>query len=86
MIIIILLLVSASCFLLAPLVAGVKSSDTKMFKEKYEQALKDGNKADALEFGRKYFRNIRWSTGYNITIYDEQRIQNDINVYCNKQK
>ena len=61
---------------------GVNEEDTKIAKQNYEKALKDKDKAEAVKWGRVYFGNLRWSTGYRVTIYDEQRIQNDINAHC----
>lgn len=80
--IIFLLLVAVICFGGARLLSGNSSSKTKIYKENYEKSLKQGDRVSALEWGRKYFASLRWMNGYVVTIYDEQRIQNDINVHC----
>ena len=77
-----LFLVAALCFWLAPKLAGVSNEGTTLAKTNYEKALKEGNRIDALTWGRKYYESLRWHNGYRLTIYDEQRIQNDINVHC----
>ena len=77
-----LFILAALCFWLAPKVAGVSSKGTALAKANYEAALKRGDRVEALKWGREYFRSLRWHNGYLLTIYDEQRIQNDINVYC----
>jgi hypothetical protein len=41
----------------------------------YDEAIKSGNKAQALDAGRKYHAFIR---GGSLTIYDEQAITNDL--------
>jgi hypothetical protein len=79
---IILLVIAGLCFWLAPKVAGVTEEGTNLAKANYEKALKEGNRIDALNWGRKYFESLRWHNGYRLTIYDEQRIQNDISVHC----
>jgi hypothetical protein len=61
---------------------GVNEEDTKIAKQNYEKALKDKDKVEAVKWGRVYFGNLRWMNGYRVTIYDEQRIQNDINAHC----
>ena len=81
--ILILFLLSALCFWLAPKVAGITPEKTALAKENYEVALKKGDRVEALKWGREYFESLRWHNGYRLTIYDEQHIQNDINVYCN---
>lgn len=43
----------------------------------YHQALKDGNRALALELGRHYYSLMRDG---NLTIYDEQAITNDLST------
>jgi len=60
----------------------VSEKDTNTAKVNYEKALKEGNRVDALNWGRKYYESLRWHNGFRLTIYDEQRIQNDINVHC----
>jgi hypothetical protein len=80
--ILILLVIACLCFLGSRLLAGVSGDKTSVAKENYEKALSNGNRIDALKWGREYFASLRWHNGYNLTIYDEQRIQNDINVHC----
>ena len=80
--IIFLFLVAALCFWGAKAIAGVTTEGTNLAKTNYEKALNEGNKPEALKWGRKYYESLRWHNGYRLTIYDEQRIQNDINVYC----
>lgn len=82
--IIFFLFVAVICFYLARKVSGVSSESTESYKQKYRKALDDGNKKLALEYGRKYYQSLRWHNGYRLTIYDEQKIQNDISVYCGK--
>jgi hypothetical protein len=77
-----LLIIALVCFWLAPKLAGVSNESTELAKTNYEKALKEGNRIDALTWGRKYYEGLRWHNGYRLTIYDEQRIQNDINVHC----
>jgi hypothetical protein len=77
-------IIAALCFWLAPIIAGVTPEKTEAAKENYEKALRDGDKQEALKWGRTYFESLRWHNGYNLTIYDEQRIQNDISVHCNQ--
>jgi hypothetical protein len=78
----ILLVIASVCFLGSRLLAGVSDTKTTEAKQNYETALKNGNRMEALKWGRIYFASLRWHNGYNLTIYDEQRIQNDINVHC----
>lgn len=47
-------------------------------KEDYETALQNGNKREALEKGRAYYRSLRFFG--RLTIYDEQAITNDVNA------
>lgn len=47
-------------------------------KQGYEQALKDGNKRLALEYGRSYYGKLRRDG--KPTIYDEMKIANDLSV------
>lgn len=54
-----------------------KSKRIQELKEKYEQALNSGNKREAIIAGRKYYS---W-----LDIYDEQRIQNDLLCFLNKE-
>ena len=48
----------------------------KEIKEAYENALKNKNKSLALKLGREYYSSLR--ADGNLTIYDEQAIQNDL--------
>ena len=70
------------CFWVAPKLVGVTPEKTATAKQNYEKALSEGNRAEALKWGREYFAALRWSNGYRLTIYDEQRIQNDISAHC----
>ena len=45
-----------------------------IFKEKYDEALRSGDKRKALEQGRLYYKSMRGK----LSIYDEQAISNDI--------
>lgn len=47
-------------------------------KEKYEEAIRSGNKQKALELGRKYYASLRFNG--RPTIYDEQAITNDLST------
>ena len=80
--VIFLLLIATVCFVSARLLAGVNSKDTEIARLNYIKALQNKNKAEAVKWGRVYFGNLRWMNGYCVTIYDEQRIQNDINANC----
>lgn len=77
-----LLIVAALCFWGSKALSGVSKEGTELAKKNYEKALKEGNRIDALTWGRKYYESLRWNNGYRLTIYDEQKIQNDINVFC----
>ena len=46
-------------------------------KNQYDKAIRDGNKALALELGRSYYSKLR---GGNLSIYDEQAITNDLST------
>ena len=46
-------------------------------KNQYDKAIRDGNKALALELGRNYYSKLR---GGNLSIYDEQAITNDLST------
>ena len=46
-------------------------------KERYDQALTDGDKALALSLGRAYYSRLR---GGRLSIYDEQAITNDLST------
>ena len=46
-------------------------------KNQYAKAIRDGNKALALELGRNYYSKLR---GGNLSIYDEQAITNDLST------
>lgn len=70
------------CLFSVRLLSGVSSEGTRTARLNYEQALRDKNKAEAVRWGRVYFGSLRWINGYRVTIYDEQRIQNDINAHC----
>ena len=48
----------------------------KTIKEAYENALKNKNKSLVLKLGREYYSSLR--ADGNLTIYDEQAIQNDL--------
>ena len=48
---------------------------TAEIKSRYDKAIKDGNKALALELGRQYYSKLR---GGHLSIYDEQAITNDL--------
>ena len=50
----------------------------KALKKAYDDALKSGDKALALEKGRAYYASKRESG--KLTIYDEQAIQNDLSA------
>lgn len=79
MAILFLLLISVTCFFLVYIMMPSKEK-VKEYKDNYDKALKDGNKVDALKWGRKYYESLRLDG--NLTIYDEQAIQNDISAYC----
>jgi hypothetical protein len=81
--VLILIFVAVASFYGARALRGVTSEKTELAKNNYEKALKEGDRTSALEWGRIYFESLRWHNGYNLTIYDEQRIQNDISVHCN---
>lgn len=46
-------------------------------KEKYEQALIDGNKEEAIDCGRKYYSKIR---NGELSFYDEETILRDVSM------
>jgi hypothetical protein len=77
-----LLIVALLCFWGSKKLSGVSTEGTEVAKKNYEKALQDGNRIEALTWGRKYYESLRWNNGYRLTIYDEQKIQNDINVFC----
>jgi len=47
-------------------------------KDRYEEAIRSGDRMKALELGRKYYGSLRL-TG-RPTIYDEQAITNDLST------
>ncbi len=49
----------------------------KLSKQLYDEALKSGDKRDALEKGRLYYS---WMRNGDLTIYDEQAISNDLST------
>jgi hypothetical protein len=51
--------------------------EIKQLKIKYDQAIKNKDKALALELGRKYYSALRMG---QLTIYDEQAITNDLST------
>jgi hypothetical protein len=79
---ILLLSLAILCFGTARLLAGVNSKDTETARLNYIKALQEKDKTGAVKWGRIYFGSLRWMNGYCVTIYDEQRIQNDINAHC----
>ncbi len=50
---------------------------TNEMNDAYRAAIKSGDKAIALDLGRKYYRYIR---NGRLTIYDEQAITNDLST------
>jgi hypothetical protein len=53
-----------------------RKANIKLLKEKYDAAIKIGDKQEALACGRKYYAALR--DGKRLTIYDEQAISNDL--------
>jgi hypothetical protein len=50
-------------------------------KQRYEQAIRDGDKKLSLQLGREYYGMLR---GGSLSIYDEQSISNDLSTIVSR--
>ncbi|RYZ51273.1 MAG: hypothetical protein EOP49_12115 [Sphingobacteriales bacterium] len=75
LLLIIAIFAAAIYFAVKYMVDGKKQ--TLQLKEMYENALKSGDKQNALQVGRRYYSSMR---GGELSIYDEQAIANDLSA------
>jgi hypothetical protein len=73
---IILFLAIGAVFFLFKKEQAKRKAAIKILKDKYDAAIKSGDKQEALVCGRKYYAALR--DGKRLTIYDEQAISNDL--------
>ena len=72
---ILFILIVVAGFIIFFITSTNSDTESKKLWSAYQQALKSGNKRDALTAGRAYYAKKR---GGKLTLYDEQALTNDL--------